>query len=93
MSANSGARNLHPSVYKHIKRKEEKKDCVSKEIVSAIGTTPYNHVRSLLEEINTHSINEQTSTIIIIIQERKGYLAKEYCIFISSGEKGVSIRP
>jgi hypothetical protein len=50
---------IHPFIYTHNKKKKERKeDYVSKEIVSAIGTTPYNHVRSLLEEINTHSINE-----------------------------------
>jgi hypothetical protein len=47
---------------------------VSKAIVGAIGSTPYNHVRSLLEEINTHSINEQMNAIII--QDRKGYWQK-----------------
>jgi hypothetical protein len=68
----------------HNKKKKRKEDCVSKAIVSAIGTAPYNHVRSLLEEINTHSINEQTSTIIIIIniQARKGYWQKVFHVHL-----------
>jgi hypothetical protein len=77
VSANSVTRNLHTSIYIYNEKRKRKENCASKAIVSAIGITPYNHVRSLLEEINTHSINEQTSIIIIlIIQDWKGYWQK-----------------
>lgn len=72
---------------------EEERIAWAKEIVSAIGTTPYNHVRFLLEEINTHSINEQTSTIIIlIIHKRKGYGGKDIACS-SILKKWVSTQP
>jgi hypothetical protein len=49
LSANSGTRNLH------IEKKKEKKRRLREQSNSAIGNTPYNHVRSMLEEINIHT--------------------------------------